>query len=79
MYKNNEFCIVIYLGVEKYIILKMCVFFEVFGNLGGILKYEINIIICILFVFNLWYNVLYEIMYKYLKYLVNVFCVLKME
>lgn len=65
MYKNNEFCIVLYLGVEKYMILKMCVFFEVFGNLGGILKYEINIIICILL------DLIYDIMY-YMKLCISI-------
>lgn len=75
MYKNNEFCNCYIFGCWKIYNKKV----EYFGKLGGILKYEINIIICILFVFDLWYNVLYEIMYKYLKYLVNVFWVLKME
>lgn len=79
LHKNNEFCTVIYSGVEKYITSKMCVFFEALGNSGGISKYEINIITCTSFVLNLRYNVLYEIMYKHLKYSVNAFCALKTE
>lgn len=46
LHKNNEFCTVLYSGVEKYMTSKMCVFFEALGNSGGISKYEINIITC---------------------------------
>lgn len=56
--------VLLYIWVLK-IILKMCVFFEVFGNLGGILKYEINIIICILL------DLIYDIMY-YMKLCISI-------
>lgn len=47
LHKNNEFCTVIYSGVEKYITRKlstsnMCVFFKALGKAGTISKYEIN-------------------------------------
>lgn len=75
LHKNNEFCNCYIFGRWKIYNKKA----EYLGKSGGISKYEINIITCTSFVLDLRYNVLYEIMYKHLKYSVYAFWALKTE